>query len=193
MSRAVATAAADPDSGAAQISDSAGAVLGMISLGARSGYEIRQAGDISLRFFWALGPPKVYSELGKLEQAGLIEGRDAARGGRTRRDYRLTAAGRSALADWIARGEGAPMELRDPELLRLFFADAAAPGQARDQLGRIRERSLRAIEHFEREIEPAAARTREHGPAFPAHVAEFGHELHEFIADWCTRLEERLE
>lgn len=193
MSRNVAIAGADEDVQAAEISNTAGAVLGMISLGAHSGYEIRQAGEISLRFFWALGPPKIYSELGKLEEAGLIEGQDAARGGRTRRDYRLTATGESALANWVARGDSAPMELRDPDLLRLFFADAATPGQAREQIGRIRERSLRTIEHFEREIEPAAARTRQDGSAFPAHVAEFGHELHEFIADWCTRLEERLD
>ena len=60
---------------------------------------------------------------------------------------------------------------------------------AREQIARIRERSRRAVERFEREIEPAAARAREDGSAFPAHIAEFGHELHEFIVDWCARLE----
>jgi DNA-binding PadR family transcriptional regulator len=165
----------------------------MISLGAHSGYEIRQAGEISVRFFWALGPPKIYSDLGKLEEDGLIEGRDETRGGRARRDYRLTPAGESALSNWVAGGEGAPMELRDPELLRLFFADAVTPEQAREQIARIRERSRRAVERFEREIEPAAARAREDGSAFPAHIAEFGHELHEFIVDWCARLEQRLD
>lgn len=193
MSRSAATVEADDDAPAAEISNSAGAVLGMISLGAHSGYEIRQAGELSLRFFWALGPPKIYSELGKLEDDGLIEGRDETRGGRARRDYRLTRAGESALRDWVAGGESAPMELRDPELLRLFFADAVTPRQAREQIGRIRERSQRAVERFEREIEPAAARAREDGSAFPAHIAEFGHELHEFIVDWCARLEKRLD
>ncbi len=175
------------------LTNTAAAVLGMISLGAHSGYEIRRAAELSLRFFWALGPPQIYSELGKLEDAGLIEGRDEARGGRARRDYRLTESGGAALAAWVGQGEGAPMELRDPELLRLFFADAADPEQAWAQLSRIRERSRRAVEHFEDEIEPAAARARDAGAAFPAHVAEFGHELHEFIADWCNRLEARLQ
>jgi len=193
VSRSATAAKAGEYAQDAEISNSAGAVLGMIALGAHSGYEIRQAGEISLRFFWALGPPKIYAELGKLEEAGLIEGRDEARGGRARRDYRLTPAGESALSNWVAGGGSAPMELRDPELLRLFFADAVSPAQAREQIGRIGERSRRAVECFEREIEPAAARARDGGSAFPAHIAEFGHELHEFIADWCARLEQRLD
>src|SRR4028118_1276247 len=52
----------------------------MIARGARSGYEIRRAAELSVRFFWALGPPPVYAQLTALEADGLIAGRHHARG-----------------------------------------------------------------------------------------------------------------
>src|SRR5919202_6846292 len=109
------------------LSNAAAAVLGMVSLGARSGYEIRRAAELSLRFFWALSPPQIYAELGRLEEAGLVAGRDDRQGRRPRRRYELTPRGRSALTRWVRSNGPAPLELRDPLLLRLFFADVVDP------------------------------------------------------------------
>src|SRR5438270_9532226 len=100
----------------------------MIALGARSGYEIRRASELSLRFFWALGPPQIYSELSRLEQAGLVAGTEEASGRRARRVYELTESGRRALRRWVSSADADALELRDARLLRLFFADAS--GQA---------------------------------------------------------------
>ncbi|HEX8120877.1 MAG TPA: PadR family transcriptional regulator [Solirubrobacteraceae bacterium] len=172
------------------LSNSSAAVLGMVALGARSGYDIRRAAERSVRFFWALGPPQIYAELRRLESDGLVEGRDDARGGRARRVFELTAAGREALRRWLtADDDVGALEIRDPELLRLFFADAVGRDDVLAHADRIRRRSEDALEHFAREIAPAAARTREAGAEFPEHVATFGRELHEFIVDWCDRLQ----
>jgi DNA-binding PadR family transcriptional regulator len=167
--------AAAPD-----LTNAAAAVLGMVALGARSGYEIRRAAELSLRFFWALGPPQIYAELGRLEEAGLVGGRDESRGRRPRRLYTVTAAGKRALVAWGGSRDRAPLELRDPLLLRLFFGDFSGEGGVRDRA---------AIEGFEEEILPAAERTAEAGYSHPTLVAEFGAALHEFIEGWC---EERL-
>lgn len=170
------------------MTNSSAAVLGMVVLGARSGYDIRRAAERSLRFFWALGPPQIYAELKRLEAAGLIDGRDDARGSRARRAFEATEAGERALRRWLTHGDVGTLEIRDPEMLRLFFADAVERADVLDRAGLIRRRSEQALEHFDREIAPAAARTREAGAEFPEHVAEFGRELHEFIVDWCDRL-----
>ncbi len=172
------------------LSNSAAAVLGMLALGASSGYEIRRAAELSVRFFWALGPPQIYAELTDLEKAGLIAGRDDSQGRRPRRRYKLTSRGRSALAQWVRSHGPAPLELRDPLLLRLFFADAADPTDANALLDRIRDRSLQALATFEEQILPAATKTEERGFGQPKIVAEFGMALHRFIVHWC---EERLE
>jgi DNA-binding PadR family transcriptional regulator len=176
------------------LSNTAAAVLGMIALGARSGYEIRRAAELSVRFFWALGPPQVYAQLKALEAEGLIAGRDEARGERPRRHFTLTDEGHQALRSWVTdpAGTGA-MELRDPELLRLFFADVVDHDAARARIGQMRRRSQEALATFDREILPAAARAGAAGSHFPGHVAQFGRELHEFIAAWCDRVEQTLD
>src|SRR3954467_11043379 len=104
-------ASAEP---ATLLGNNAAAVLGMITLGARSGYEIRRAAELSLRFFWALGPPQIYAELARLEEAGLVTGADATSGRPRPREFATTPAGRDALAGWLAEGGTAAIELRDP-------------------------------------------------------------------------------
>ena len=68
-------------------------ILGFLSIGPRSGYEIKATVDRSTRFFWAASYGQIYPELRRLESEGLIEGEEAPNGGRARRVYRLTAAG----------------------------------------------------------------------------------------------------
>jgi DNA-binding PadR family transcriptional regulator len=176
-----------PQTDPSRLSNAAGAVLGLVALGARSGYEIKRAADRSLRFFWALGPPQIYNELQRLEQQRLIKGADAARGERRRRTYAITPAGRRALERWLTDDQTGTLEIRDPLVLRLFFADALTPAAAASLLEGIRERSLEATRVFEREILPLAERTAEHGFTFPREVARYGAELHGFLIDWSER------
>ena len=171
------------------LSNSAAAVLGMVVLGARTGYAIRRSAELSLRSFWALGPPQIYAELSRLEEAGLISGRDETQGRRPRRTYTATSRGRSALKRWATARQPAPLELRDALLLQLFFADVADPSDVGVLLERVRERSHGALTRFAEEILPAAEQTEQRGFQQPKLVAEFGAALHSFIAEWC---EERL-
>src|ERR671930_2677824 len=104
-------------------------VLGLLALRPRSGYDIKTIVDRSTRFFWAASYGQIYPELRRLEEEGLIEGEDAPNGARSRRVYRITAAGRTALEEWLL-GSTVTIELRDESLLRLFFADALPREQA---------------------------------------------------------------
>src|SRR5947207_14142178 len=94
-----------------------------------SGYDMKAAVDRSTRFFWAASYGQIYPELRRLEPEELIEGEDAPNGGRTRRVYRLTQAGRQALVEWLL-GSTTTIEYRDESLLRLFFAQALPREQA---------------------------------------------------------------
>jgi DNA-binding PadR family transcriptional regulator len=98
------------------------AVLGLLANRPRSGYEIKRTVDLGIRHFWAASYGQIYPELRRLEADGWIEGEDAPRGSRSRRVFRLTDAGRTALVDWL-HGTETRIELRDESLLRLFFAD----------------------------------------------------------------------
>jgi DNA-binding PadR family transcriptional regulator len=66
-------------------------------------------------------------------------------GGRRRRTYTITDAGRAELAGWLAEPTPDRTDVRDPGLLKLFFAKHARPGDIRglaaDQQNAHRERA----------------------------------------------------
>src|SRR6476646_2975974 len=111
-----------------ELSDTGKVVLGMLAARPRSGYEIKQLVDNSARFFWAASYGQIYPELKRLQDAGLIAGAEASRGARQRTVYKLTAKGRRAACEWIAR-EPEVFELRDEGLLKLFFAGSIEPAR----------------------------------------------------------------
>ena len=157
-------------------------VLGLLASKPRSGYDIKTIVDRSTRFFWAASYGQIYPELKRLEEAGLIEGEDVPNGGRERRVYKLTPAGREALEDWLL-GTSYTVELRDESLLRLFFADALPHEQALMLLeGRKRghEELLAAL----REIEALPGGK---DPTFVDLVLHWGIDFNEWGAQWCEQ------
>jgi PadR family transcriptional regulator, regulatory protein AphA len=160
-------------------------VLGLLSHGPRSGYDIKSVVDRSTRFFWAASYGQIYPELRRLEREGLIEGEDSPNGARGRRVYQLTGAGREALTDWLL-GHGVTIELRDESLLRLFFADALPQEQA---LGLLEARR-RGHEEYLRVLRAIDARPGGKDPTFVDLVLRWGIAFNEWGARWC---EEQLE
>jgi PadR family transcriptional regulator AphA len=154
-------------------------ILGFLSLGARSGYDIKNAVDSSTRFFWAASYGQIYPELKRLEQDGLVEGEDQPRGGRGRRVYKLTEAGREALVEWLL-GTTTTVELRDESLLRLFFADNL-PRKDALLLLEGRKRGHETYLELLRAIDARPGRD----PDFIDLVLRWGIDFHEWGARWC--------
>jgi PadR family transcriptional regulator AphA len=166
------------------LSPTAYVILGMLRNEPRSGYEIKRVVDNSTRFFWAASYGQIYPELRKLSEAGLIEGRPEARGDRKRVEFKLTAAGREALRDWLRRPPRT-FEMRDEGLLKLFFSDAVEPDDAAATLRAMREHHRGVVERL-REIEPKAAAG---GGGYPLLVLKGGIEYNQWLAGWCERME----
>ena len=108
-------------------------VLGLLErLGRGTPYELKRAATESVGNFWSVPHSQVYAEPERLERAGLLTSEQEA-GGRRRRVYALTAAGRRALEQWRTTPvQDGRAELRDPSLLKLHMgADPAvlAPEQ----------------------------------------------------------------
>jgi DNA-binding PadR family transcriptional regulator len=173
------------------LSATAYVILGMVSREPRSGYEIKALVDDTTRFFWAASYGQIYPELKRLAEAGLLEGRDEPRGERRRTVYAITAAGESALKDWLRRPPET-FEMREEGLLKLFFAGVLPPGEA--------ARILRAMARYRRElaerlhgIEPKAQEKADGArDPYPLMVLRGGIEFNEWFADWCERMEAGL-
>jgi PadR family transcriptional regulator AphA len=168
-------------------------MLGMVRLGARSGYAIKKAADASTRFFWPTSLGQVYPELGRLEQAGLVSRQDDSRGSRTRSAYELTSEGEEALLGWLASDDQGQTHFRDEGVLRLFFADALQADEQLELIRRLGERAGAAAARMRDEIVPQAEALREGGIHYPAHVARLGADTYAFVEEWLARLEAELE
>lgn len=125
-------------------------VLGLLALqGPATSYELNALVDESIGSFWQFPRSQLYAEPRRLAERGLVSESQEA-GGRRRRTYTITDAGRGALEAWLRSPAGFP-ELRDGGLLRLFFADLvdedAVHALADEQLRLHRER-LAGFEHL---------------------------------------------
>src|SRR4030081_1891233 len=78
--------------------------LGMLRLGAKSGYAIKKATDISTRVFFPTSLAQVYPELARLKKDGLVTRRENPHGGRAGAAYELTDRGEGALLAWVRCG-----------------------------------------------------------------------------------------
>jgi PadR family transcriptional regulator, regulatory protein AphA len=163
-------------------------VLGMVGLGARSGYEIKQMVDQSIRFFWTISPVQIYPSLEQLERAGFITGQDEPRGKRPRRVYEITPDGAQALREWLLRADPMPFEIRDLGLVKLFFADALDRREAGELLDAIRQRSAERVATL-RAIEPVALDAEANGDVFPLLTLRMGIAFHQAMIDVCQEFE----
>lgn len=175
---------------AATLTPSDYVVLGMVGLGARSGYEIKQSVELSIRFFWTISPAQVYPSLAKLERAGLLAGRDEPQGNRPRRVYQRTRKGSRALDEWLKRSEPMPFELRDIAMVKLFFADALDPADADQLLAEVRARSEERVATLEA-IRPAGDAAAREGSVHPLLTLELGIAVHRAMIEVCGRFDQQ--
>lgn len=171
-----------------ELSPTGRVILGMISIGKRTGYDIKALVDKSTRLFWAASYGQIYPELKRLEADGLIVSSEPE-GGRRRTEYDLTEAGEATLREWLTSGDELTYELRDEGLLKFFFGAAMEPADVVAQLEAMAARHEAVVAHL-RTIEPEAA-PREGEPAgFGYLTLRGGIELHEFMAGWCRRMQD---
>ena len=101
-------------------------MLGLLAqFGSGTSYDLKRWADSSVGFFWTFPRSQLYAEPQRLVTLGLLAEQQEA-GGRRRRTFAVTAAGRAALREWLSAPAGVP-ELRDLGLLKLFFMSQGDP------------------------------------------------------------------
>jgi PadR family transcriptional regulator AphA len=93
-------------------------LLGLLTGGERTGYELTRDFDTSLANVWGASHSQIYPELAKLEAQGLIRKTEAGPRGSQR--YGVTEAGRAEVERWLA--ETVPGDApRSERMARVFF------------------------------------------------------------------------
>jgi PadR family transcriptional regulator, regulatory protein AphA len=121
-------------------------LLGLLSVRSWTGYELTQQVRHSLAHVWPASEANLYREQQRLVRLGWARvDAEAAGPERTRKRYTITAAGRSALADWLATPP-APPSLEIEGMLRAWFADAGTPEQFADAMRAIAEHARASVD-----------------------------------------------
>jgi PadR family transcriptional regulator, regulatory protein AphA len=126
------------------------AVLGFLTWGPMSGYDIKKTVEQSTANFWCESYGQIYPILRRLTEDRLAvrAARDAKnRGGRERQAYRITERGQEELRRWL-REPTEPPKVRHELLLKLFFARQAAAGAAREQIESFRRHHAELLSHY---------------------------------------------
>ena len=127
------------------------AILGLLSHGPQSGYDLSRAFASSVVNFWHADQSQVYRTLDRLEADGAISTRVIAQTGRPdRRVHSLTPEGWAELDAWLA----SPLEPRlgkDPLLARIFFAARLVDALLEEAADAIRQ-ELAALEAIEFDV-----------------------------------------
>uniref|UniRef100_UPI003F4971A6 PadR family transcriptional regulator n=1 Tax=Nonomuraea bangladeshensis TaxID=404385 RepID=UPI003F4971A6 len=93
----------------------------MLALAPMTGYDIKRHFDSTVRHFWSADKAQIYRTLARLVVEGYAEvEKVAGSGAPDRQEHHITAAGRTALARWLASEPERHAE-RDPFLARVFF------------------------------------------------------------------------
>lgn len=161
-------------------------ILGMISLGKCTGYDIKHFVDKSTRHFWAASYGQIYPELRRLQEQGLIRGAPEPTGGRARVVYHLTDRGREALNAWLRSDQEPLYELRDEGMLKLFFSDNL-PEQRIENIRAMRIRQERKLAQLR-----ALGEVESKGPKGPGLTLQLGLGHTQWFIEWCEEAERQL-
>lgn len=98
-------------------------ILGLLSLGPMSRYDVAQLAEQSIGNFWNIAKSQVYGELTRLEELGYVKGK-AVRQPKLpdKTVFEVTKKGQSAMKEWLESKEIDDDKLRSEFLLRVFFA-----------------------------------------------------------------------
>jgi PadR family transcriptional regulator AphA len=128
------------------------AVLGLLSFGPRSGYEMKKAAERGVGYVWTAAKSHVYAVLPRLVEGGYATTRRVTQERRPDKQvYKITRKGERAFKEWLE----APIEeggARSPFLLKVFFGGLMSKEALVGHIERRRAEVVRTLEEY-REIE----------------------------------------
>lgn len=125
------------------------ALLGLLTLGPGSGYDLNKLADLSLNHFWRESYGQIYPSLKRLEAAGFVVGSKEAQDGKPDRTvYRITAEGEKVFLAGL-REPVAPRPPRNELLLKLFFGTHMSRDEVREHLQSFQRRQQDLFETYQ--------------------------------------------
>ena len=158
-------------------------LLALLEEGPAHGYHLKGAFEARTGGVWTVNVGQVYTTLDRLHGEGLVDPVDdddpaeANSGGRDRRRWRLTTAGKAALDDWFDEGPADTSPPRDELLVKVLLAFGRSPAEALAVIDRQRAELYRQAQAHRRARSRAAARAADQGTGHPTTDSTDGPDL----------------
>ncbi len=163
-----------------ELNATAASLLGFLHDGPKTGWDLVEAIEGSVGYFWNVTRSQVYRELKTLAAEGYVTEKRA--GARDKVPYAITTAGKQAFSVWIA-GEPAPDIMRLPLVLTVFFGRNVPPDLLRRHLEKARVEHARRLDEYRR-IEAEGLPEDE----FQLSTLELGIAYEEAFLGWLSKL-----
>jgi PadR family transcriptional regulator AphA len=128
-------------------------VLGLLSHGEHSGYDLKKAAEAGVGYVWTAAKSHIYAVLPRLVEDGHATTRRVAQERRPDKQvYRITRKGEQAFHDWLEEPVVERAGARSPFLLKVFFGGKMSKEALVAHVERKREEAVRELAEY-REIE----------------------------------------
>jgi len=170
----------------AQISVTEAALLGLLTRGELSGYDLQREAERSGGFFWAPAKSRIYAVLPQLVARGFATSREVVQEHRPNKQlYRITPLGRTVLQAWLEEPPAIEPE-RNPLLLKIYFGELLEPTVLIEHVRKLHAEATELKRRLEA-LEPA-----ESGP-FGDLTVRHGLEWARAMIRWAASTEKELE
>lgn len=98
-------------------------ILGLLTYGEMSGYELMKTFNSSLAYFWHVRTSQIYLELDNLSKSGFVEFRKEIQEGRPNKNiFKITNKGKEEFKNWFQNSNMSKMlNIKDEFLMMVFF------------------------------------------------------------------------
>jgi PadR family transcriptional regulator, regulatory protein AphA len=128
-------------------------VLGLLSHGEHSGYDLKKAAEAGVGYVWTAAKSHIYAVLPRLVEDGYATTRRVAQERRPDKQvYRITRKGEQAFHDWLEEPVEERAGARSPFLLKVFFGGKMSKEALVAHVERKREEAVGELAEY-REIE----------------------------------------
>lgn len=176
----------------------ASGILGFLTYGPMSGYDLVKAFESSLQFFWHAQNSHIYLELKKLEKQGYITGKTVIQSDRpNKKIFSITDAGKKEFMSWLAEGAGEDAaHFKSAFLMKVFFGSNMTPAQSTDMLRKFKtdcEAYLKKMESTSENIEKYDHDKETYQTVYWQFTADFSYAFIKTCIIWSDQCIKKLE
>lgn len=169
------------------------AILGMLNMGPRCGYDIKKELERSAMFFWNESYGQIYPMLKKMVTHELTTIEVIARDDQPdMKIYTITNKGVAELERWL-KLPADPHPVRNEAMLKFYFGANTSPAMTQTHIARMRDRmEMQLIELQEQHTRIAVDMADEPSALFWQLSIRYGEIVSEAIKTWCDEAEDGI-